>query len=40
MLLLERLESLLEEMEELGVQSAEDARRQIVALHERLDRQA
>ncbi len=38
MLLLERLESLREEMEELGVRSLEDVERQIEALHVELNR--
>jgi hypothetical protein len=37
MLLLERLESLEEEMEELGVASLDDLRRRIAELHRRLD---
>lgn len=38
MLVLERLESLEEEMEELGVRSLDDVRQRIAELHERLDR--
>ncbi len=38
MLLLERLESLLEEMDELGVSTREDVTRQIASLHQQLDR--
>jgi hypothetical protein len=35
--LLERLESLLEDMEELGVKTIEEVRRRIAALHKQLD---
>lgn len=37
MLLLERLESLLEEMDELGVETRRDIERQIEALHLKLN---
>lgn len=37
LLLLERLESLLEEMEELGVSTREEIEARIAALHEKLD---
>jgi hypothetical protein len=37
LLLLERLESLLEEMEELGVVSREEVEARIAALHQALD---
>jgi len=37
LLLLERLESLLEEMQELGVQTRADVERQIEALHLKLE---
>jgi len=37
LLLLERLESLLEEMEELGVSSREEVEARIAALHQELD---
>lgn len=37
LLLLERLESLLEEMEELGVSSRAELEARIAALHEQLD---
>lgn len=40
MLLLDRLESLLEEMEELGVQTRADVERQIAALHLKLEQEA
>lgn len=36
--LLERLESLLEEMEELGVTTLEEVEKRIEALHKKLDR--
>lgn len=35
--LLERLESLLEDMEELGVKTIEEVRRRIATLHKQLD---
>ncbi len=38
MLLLERLESLLEEMDELGISSREEVVRRIASLHQKLDR--
>jgi hypothetical protein len=37
LLLLEQLESLLEEMEELGVSTRQEIETRIAALHERLD---
>ncbi len=37
LLLLEQLESLLEEMEELGVSSREEIEARIAALHQKLD---
>lgn len=37
LLLLERLESLLEEMEELGVSTRQEIEARIAALHEQLD---
>ena len=37
MLLVERLESLEEEMDELGVSSLDDVRRRIAELHARMD---
>lgn len=37
MVVLERLESLEEEMEELGVRTLDDVRRRIAELHEQLD---
>jgi hypothetical protein len=39
MLLLERLESLEEDMEELGVRTLEDVRRRIAELNDQLDRE-
>jgi hypothetical protein len=39
MVVLERLESLEEEMEELGVRTLDDVRNRIAQLHERLDRE-
>ena len=39
LLLLERLESLLEEMEELGVSNREEIEARIAALHQALDAQ-
>jgi hypothetical protein len=38
MLVLERLETLEEEMDELGVRTLDEVRRRIVELHEHLDR--
>jgi hypothetical protein len=40
MMLLDRLESLLEEMHELGVQTREQVERQIAALHLKLEQDA
>ena len=39
MLLLERLETLEEDMEELGVRTLDDVRRRIAELNEQLDRE-